>query len=307
MIRRLALASLAAALFLAGCSGIGNTQSGTRLVFEREENDNSDVYAMNPDGTELTRLTDDPGWDGTPAWSPDGTQIAFASERLGSPVIMLMNADGSDQRVLTESTYVSLMPAWSPDGAQIAFASTRSYEVQQQGGRQEVDGGFELWVMGADGSDPQRITGGPEDQSLYPAWSPDGKQLAFMEITDEVRIMVQEPVDGAQASNVTASVEGRQFTPAWSPDGRQIAFMNQQDDGVSDIWLLDVKSGEAVQLNQPEGADGEPTWSPNGKEIVFVSDRDGVQGLYIMNADGQNVRQLTTDSATYSHPAWGGN
>ena len=305
MRRRLALASLAATLLLAGCSGIGNSQPAGRLAFERKENDNSDVYLMNPDGSDLTRLTNDPGWDGTPAWSPDGAQIAFASERLGSPVIMLMNADGSDQRALTESTYASLMPVWSPDGKQIAFASTRAYEVQQQGERQEVEGGFEIWVMNADGSDPQRITGNPEDQSLYPVWSPDGKQLAYMEVTDEVRIVLQELADGASATSLTDSVDGRQWTPAWSPDGRQIAFMNQLDN-VADVWLLDVKSGEAVQLSPPDSNDGEPAWSPSGKEIVFVSDRDGAQGLYIMSADGQNVRRLTTDSAAYAHPIWGG-
>ena len=305
MIRRLALVGLAAMLALTACSGIGNPQSAGRLAFERKENDNSDVYVMNPDGTELTRLTDDPGWDGTPAWSPDGTQIAFASERLGIPVIMLMNADGSDQRPLTEATYASLMPVWSPDGTQIAFASTRSYEVQQQGGRQEVDAGFEIWVMYADGSDPQRITGDPEDQALYPAWSPDGKQLAFQEVTDKVRIMVQKPVEGVSASIISDSVDGRHFTPAWSPDGRQIVFMSQVDNG-ADIWLLDVKSGEATQLSQPASNDGEPTWSPDGKEIAFVSDRDGTQSLYIMSADGQTVRRLITDSAEYSHPVWWG-
>lgn len=308
MIRRMALASLAATLLLTGCSGIGVPQPASLLAFEREENDNSDVYVMNPDGTGLTRLTDDPGWDGTPAWSPDGTQIAFASERLGIPVIMLMNADGSEQRPLTEATYASLMPVWSPDGTQIAFASTRSYQVQQQGGRQEVDSGFEIWVMNADGSDPQRITGDPEDQSLYPAWSPDGEQLAFQDVSDKVRIMVQEPVDGVQARSVTDALEGRHFTPAWSPDGRQIAFMNQDPDtNEADLWLLDVKSGEMVHLSQPNSNDGEPAWSPDGKEIVFATDRDGAQTLYIMSADGQNVRRLTTDNARYSHPVWRGN
>ncbi|MCB0254041.1 MAG: PD40 domain-containing protein [Anaerolineae bacterium] len=307
MIRRLALAGLAVTLFLAGCSGIGNTQPAGRLAFEREENDNSDVYVMNPDGTGLTRLTDDPGWDGTPAWSPDGTQIAFASERLGSPVIMLMNADGSDQRPLTDATYASLMPAWSPDGQQIAFASTRSYEVPMEGGRQLVEAGFEIWVMNADGSNMRRVTGNYEDQSLYPSWSPDGKQLASQEITDEIRIMLQEPVEDAPATNVTASVDGRQWTPAWSPDGRQIVFMNQDlETGVANIWLLDVKSGQATHLSQADSNDGEPAWSPDGKEIVFSSDRDGTQSLYIMSADGQNVRRLTTDDASYSHPAWSG-
>lgn len=302
--RRLALAGLAASLILSACAGLGG-QSGGQLVFERQENDNSDVYVMKPDGTEMTRLTDDPGWDGTPTWSPDGKQIAFASERLGSPVIMLMNADGSNQRAITEATYISLMPAWSPDGKQIAFASTRLYQVQQQGGQQEVDAGFELWVMDADGGNPQRITGNPADQSLYPSWAPDSKQLAFMEVTDRSRILVQEPVAGAPASNVTDTVDGSHWTPAWSPDGRRIAFMNQLNED-ADIWLLDVRSNEAVQLSQPDSDDGEPAWSPDSKEIVFVSDRDGAQDLYIMRADGQDVRRLTSDGAIYSHPEWGG-
>ena len=305
MLRRLMLAGLAVGLLLAGCSGIGTKQPAGRLAFERKENDNSDVYVMNPDGTGLTRLTDDPGWDGTPAWSPDGTQIAFSSERLGSPVIMLMNADGSDQRALTDASYASLMPTWSPDGTQIAFASTRTYEVQQQGGHQEVDGGFELWIMNADGSDQQRITGNPEDQSLYPSWSPDGKQLAFVEVTDKLRIMAQEPVQDAQATNLTDSVEGRHFTPAWSPDGRKIAFMSQQNN-LADLWMLDVKSGETTHFSQPNSDDSEPAWSPDGKELVFMSNRDGPQSLYIMDADGQNVRRVTTDGAEYAHPAWGG-
>ncbi|MEZ4770823.1 MAG: DPP IV N-terminal domain-containing protein [Caldilineales bacterium] len=305
MIRRLALAGLATALLLAGCSGIGTTQTASRLAFEREENDNSDVYVMNADGSELTRLTDDPGWDGTPAWSPDGSQIAFASERLGSPVLMLMNADGTDQRPLTDPSYASLMPSWSPDGTQIAFASTQSYEVQMEGGRQQVDAGFEIWVMNADGSNVQRITGDPEDQALYPAWSPDGKQIAYQEVGDEVRIIVQEPVEGAPATVVTEAVEGRHFTPAWSPDGKQLAFMNQLD-GVADVWLLDVKTNEATHLSQADSNDGEPAWSPDGKEIVFATDRDGTQTLYIMSADGQNARRLTTDDARYSHPAWWG-
>lgn len=306
MKRQLALAGLATALFLSACSGIANPQAGRKLVFERKENDNADVYVMNADGTGLTRLTDDPGWDGTPAWSPDGSQIAFASERLGSPVIMLMNADGSNQRAITDPSYVSMMPAWSPDGKQIAFASTRIYEVLQPGGRQEVDAGFEVWVMNADGSDPQRITGDPQDQSLYPTWAPDAKQLAFMDVSGQTHIAAQEVTSDAQATNLTGAVAGRHWTPAWSPDGRQIAFMNHLEDG-ADVWLLDVQSNEAVQLSQPGSNDGEPAWSPDGKELVFVSDRDGAQGLYVMSADGQNVRRLTTDSAVYSHPAWGGN
>ena len=219
-----------------------------------------------------------------------------------------MNADGSDVRPLTESDYASLMPVWSPDGQKIAFASTRTYDVQQQGGRQQVESGFEIWVMNADGSDPQRITGNPEDQAIYPHWSPDGKLLTYMEIGDQARILLQEPASNTSSSMLTADVPGRHWTPVWSPDGKTIIFMNQDDSNEENtsagIWVIDVETREAVQINATASNDGDASFSPDGKQIVFVSDRDGLPAVYIMDADGQNVRRLTNDGASYAHPYW---
>jgi Tol biopolymer transport system component len=86
---------------------------------------------MNADGTEVTRLTNEPGWDDDPAWSPDGSQIAFASDRgpigmLTLPDIYVMKSDGLDRTNLTNNAaVVDVGPVWSPDGSQVAFVSTR--------------------------------------------------------------------------------------------------------------------------------------------------------------------------------------
>jgi Tol biopolymer transport system component len=80
-----------------------------RIVFDNLQ----DVWSINADGTDLTRLTRSPGPDFDATWSPDGARIAFRSERNGDPEICLMNADGSAQRRLADG----LSPAWSPDGS----------------------------------------------------------------------------------------------------------------------------------------------------------------------------------------------
>ena len=115
------------------------------LAFVSERDGNSEIYVMNMDGTGLLRLTNHPGRDTDPAWSPDGKRIAFASDREGSSDIYVMNADGSNL-VRRTQTGSSDAPAWSPDGSKIAFSSLR-------------DGQFGIYVMSVDGdwANPTRV------------------------------------------------------------------------------------------------------------------------------------------------------
>src|SRR5438093_272252 len=103
----------AATPLAAGASG--------RLAFSAE----GDVYAVDADGTGLTRLTTDPADDFDPTWSPDGRQIAFRTTRDGNDEIYVMDADGSHQRNLTNDPADDWSPAWSPDGTRIAYAIFR--------------------------------------------------------------------------------------------------------------------------------------------------------------------------------------
>ena len=130
---------------------------------------------MDSDGSNQTRLTDNPAWDGCLSWSPDGKKIAFASRRDGNSEIFygnselyVMNADGSNQTRLTDNPSFDMAPFWSPDGKKIAFYSLRNDVPPEKDWWYEWNA--EIYVMNADGSEQKNITNNPGYDG-YPSWS----------------------------------------------------------------------------------------------------------------------------------------
>ncbi len=133
--------------------------SSDMIAFASNRDGNFEIYVMNADRTNVTRLTDNPAADRSAAWSPDSTQIAFDSTRDGRPEIYVMNADGSNPTRLTSHPAGDTGPAWSPDGTKIAFTSDR-------------DGDAEICVMNADGTGPVNLTTNPASADFGPSWRP---------------------------------------------------------------------------------------------------------------------------------------
>ncbi len=140
---------------------------GLKLAFSRVEADGtSEIYTIMADGTGLTRLTINSGFDGNPSWSPDGTRIAFASDRDGNADIFVMNADGSNPVSIHTRPEDDRTPVWSLSGEKILFTTTISV------------GNRDIMVMKANGSELVNITNNTSDDS-WGAWSPDGTRIAF--------------------------------------------------------------------------------------------------------------------------------
>jgi Tol biopolymer transport system component len=173
---------------------------GTKIAFASTRDTNPEIFVMDPNGSNIVRLTNNAADDAQPAWSPDGSKIAFATNRDGNDEIYVMNANGSGQANLTNHAGSDLAPAWSPDGTKIAFQSDR-----------QTNGA--VWVMDADGSNPVRLTSpSPSSAAGAPGWSPDGTRIVYEQDGD---IWVMN-VDGSRQIRMTSGF-WRDGLPRWRP------------------------------------------------------------------------------------------
>ena len=197
---------------------------GGRIVFSSSSDGDDEIYVMNPDGTNLTQLTDDSAHDLDPVWSPDGTKIAFDSDRH-SPSnfdsIYVMNADGTNvgRLIFTNST----QSAWSPDGSKIAFQSQQDEPAE------------EIYVMNSDGTGQTRLTNS-SGYDLFPSWSLDGTKIIFATNRDGNQEGYVMNADGSSQANLTNNAAADDAGD-WSPDGSRIAFRSIRD-GNEGVYVM---------------------------------------------------------------------
>ncbi len=276
------------------------------IAFTTERDGDLNIYLMQPDGSGITRLTDDPEVDMHPTWSPDGRQIAFRSQRDGSSDIFIMGADGSDPVNILGDAVDSIddefAPVWSPNGDYFALYSDRFNPAGNCGGYFTLFHRGSIVPVSGDKDEIRPLGNIPGDQMTL-TWTPDGRFVTFGSVCsgDVSHLHNWEQATG----EVTQITDGpyRDFHPAWSPDGRYLAFTSNRD-GYSDIFVLDTLTEEITNLTFNPRRDTEPTWSPDGSQIAFTSERDGDKEIYVMNADGSDLYNLTNNPADDYTPEW---
>lgn len=168
-----------------------------------------------------------------------------------------------------------------------AFATRIAYVTSTGTGS---DARYELVVADADGYGPQTIVGSPEPL-LSPAWSPDGRKLAYVSFEKgNSAIYVQEVATGAR--ELVSSGRGINGAPAFSPDGRKMALTLSRS-GNPEIYVRDLESGRETQLTQHWAIDTEPVWSPDGASVYFTSDRGGKPQIYRVPSNGGDPVRVT--------------
>jgi dipeptidyl aminopeptidase/acylaminoacyl peptidase len=253
----------------------------------------SAVWLVPFEGGVPRRLTAGERHDRAPRWSPDGRHLAFVSDRAGAAELYVLPLEGGEPRRLTTGAGKIGDVAWSPDGRRIAYVALLATEekdprrrVTEHRHKRDGEGFFgstrrHIWVVDAAGGAPLQLTDGPWDDGA-PAWSPDGREIAFvsdraperdrhfeggaLHVVDVPASTYSSPQNdrndrnGKNASPVPAAARrltaepGRARSPAWSPDGGWLAYVGSptaDDASAADafLWRVPREGGEPECLS----------------------------------------------------------
>jgi Tol biopolymer transport system component len=265
-------------------NGPGDAPIDARIAFASTRDGPSYVYVATADGSMVKRLARGE----QPAWSPDGQRIAFhwwsgGTFGNGTAEVHVIGVDGSGDRVIAQG----ISPAWSPDGTKIVFNTVVG----------RPDGG--VFVVNANGSGLTRLLStefedpGKGDWLGWPAWSPDGRTIAFVRTNYEKPWQIY--VMNADGSAPRLLTDHLAHDPSWSPDGSMLAFGSFRNIGSMNA------NGTDFRLYAPAPA-FDPDWSPDGGSLLFnafsspIGDEVSAVGsrvrIYVVDRENGAVRQL---------------
>jgi len=259
-----------------------------KIVFSRtvsEANPFADVITINPDGSEVTNLTNRPIDDNLPKWSADGLKICFSSRQDFSQLqIYFMNSDGTGITRVTNSNIQDIECSWSPDGTKIVFE------------RFTGDGAnAAIFVINVDGTGEMNLSNDVETNDRVPDWSPDGSKIVWMKndfFNAEIYVM---DADGSNQQNIS-NLPGTDIFPEWSPDGQEILFRR-----TGNLWIMNADGTNKHEFGGSPFPINCASWSPDGKKITFS---DAQERLFVVNVDGTGLIEITDIPGTICCPHW---
>ena len=251
-----------------------------------------------------------------PAYDVSGEHLAVTKMK-GESTSLLIIDEGKPARTVIERPGLILGPSWSPDSKRIAvgvglFTAFLDFTAGGSKPIDPVNGGAQVGIVNADGTDFHLITSGPNNNA-FASFAPDGERIVYRTAGPDgegLRIM------NLRDRSVAKLTEGWDNFPVWSPRGDLIAFIRRVD-GNFEVFTIRPDGKELKQLTRTKGNEAHLAWSPDGERILFSSSRMGFKDealligepqpygeIFVMRKDGTEVEQLTDDQWEEGGPAW---
>ena len=258
------------------------------------------LWRQKLDSTEAVQLTDGPGYDYQPDWSPDGKSVVYVCYQKDAMELWLLDLVTEKSQQLTSGGAVNVEPRWSPDGKKILWVST------------QYNRRFHVFVAEVSGNSLQkvaRLTGETRsslpryyysayDTEINPVWTRDGKEILFVSNRGHIHgtggfwRMKAEP--GAEPREIHYEETSWKARPDFSPDGSRMVYSSYLGRQWHNLWVLPANGGDAFPLSYGDWDQTNPKWSPDGTKIAFVSNADGNLSIWIQQVPSGARKELAS-------------
>ena len=272
-------------LRLTGRLGVAHS----KIAFSNNSTGRKEIYIVDYDGENLTRLTSDNSINLLPRWSNDASRIYYTTYRWGNPDMFEIDLKAGKIRPFTTFQGLNIPGGFSPDGMTMVMTLSRGGDP----------GIYSLNIVTKQLKHLLKGFG----VSSSPTWSPDGTQVAFVsDRAGNPQIYVLELATGK-----TRRLTRMNWcdSPSWSPSGEWIVFAGRETTKEKlNIFVTDLTGSQIRRLTNKAGDNEDPSWSPDGRFVGFTSTRRGRRELFIMDADGSAPHPLTDLKGHTFTPNW---
>ena len=269
----------------------------SKIAFVSKVKGRKELFVMDYDGFRPKVLTKDRSIVLFPDWNPTRNLILFTTYRYRNPDLYALDLNTGIRYPLSRRLGLNSTGDWSPDGKKVVFSLSKR-------------GNSDIFTVNADGTGLTRLTKSYATET-NPSWSHDGKHIAFTSNRPGVPQIYVMRADGSNSRRLT--YRGKYNDGAsWSPKGGAMAYTSLLENRFDIVTLEasdieDKRNREINRLTDGTTNHESPTWSPNGRSIAFMAKRAGRKQIFIMNANGANLSQITFLPGGGYLPSWGPN